>query len=131
MPDLLPAVDIEELKSICGSTRYFYLASPYTKYHGGWEVAFQEACKVAAQLIEQGVGIFCPIAHSHPISLHGGINPASHDVWLPADKPLMRAACGLIVVMMPGWNESYGISVEIQEFTENQKPVRYMRWMPR
>ncbi|NIA67764.1 DUF1937 family protein [Pelagibius litoralis] len=118
-------LDLGALRTVDG---YHYLATPYSKYPHGLEAAFQEASKAAALLVRAGVKVFSPIAHTHPVAVHGLIDPLDHDVWLPADKPLMDSATGLIVVKMETWEDSYGISVEIQEFKAAGKPISYMDW---
>lgn len=105
---------------------FWYLATPYSKYPAGIEWAFIDACKETALLLRAGVPIFSPIAHTHPIAVHGNINPLDHEVWLPADRPMMDAACGLIVCKMETWEKSYGIGVEIETFKAAGKPVIYM-----
>ena len=73
---------------------------------------------MAANLIEQGMRIYCPIAHTHPIAIYGDLDPLDHTIWLPADGPFMDAAVGLIVVRMRGWDKSKGIAAEIKRFGE-------------
>ncbi len=107
---------------------YVYVASPYSKHPGGMEAAFREVCQAAGWLLQNGVRIFCPIAHSHPIAVHAHLPPADHDLWLPADRPLMHEAGGMVVVMLESWRESYGISVEIEAFEEMDKPVYFLQW---
>lgn len=118
----------DDLSALVDGDGFWYVATPYTKYPGGIDAAFEDACRAAAWLIERNVRVYCPIAHTHPISMHGRIDPLNHDIWLPVDRPLMRAARGLIVCMLPTWRESYGISVEIAEFKAQGKPVYYMEW---
>lgn len=105
---------------------YWYLATPYSKYEGGIEAAFQEACKITASLMRQGVCVFCPIAHTHPVAKHGGIDPLNHDIWIPLDRPMMTHAIGLIVAKMDGWEDSYGVGVEIEEFKAVGKQIYYL-----
>ncbi len=105
---------------------FFYLATPYSKYPGGLDAAFELACVNAALLIREGVRTYSPIAHTHPIAKHGGIDPYDHSIWLPADEPFMRKACGLIVLRAESWEDSYGIKVEIAEFQKDGKPIIYM-----
>ena len=105
---------------------FWYLATPYSKYAGGLEAAFIEAAKQTALLVKAGVRVYSPICHTHPAAIHGGIDPLDHGIWLPADKPFMDAACGLIVCMLDGWTTSYGISVEINEFARAHKVIVYM-----
>ena len=116
---------IEKLKAIPG---YIYLATPYSKYPRGIDAAFEEACKVTAYLIQQGVRVFCPIAHTHPIAMHGGIDPLDHAIWIPADKPFMDGAAALLVCQMESWEKSYGINIEIKEFQAAGKNVYFMEW---
>lgn len=82
----------------------------------------------AGHLIAQGIPAYSPIAHTHPIAVECGIDPLDHEIWLPADRPMMDAACGLVVVKMDGWQESKGVNYEITRFLEQGKPVHYMDW---
>ena len=105
---------------------FWYLATPYSKYPAGIMAAFSEASKQASLLVSEGVRVYCPIAHTHPIAIAGEIDPLDHDVWMPADAPFMEAAHGLIVCKLESWNESKGIKVEIEFFENERKPVVYM-----
>lgn len=105
---------------------YWYCATPYSKFSGGIEEAFKMACRQTALLIRAKVPVYSPIASTHPVAIHGGMDPLDHSIWLPADKPFMDAAKGLIVVMAEGWRESYGIGEEIKEFRAAGKPIIYM-----
>ncbi|WP_207479537.1 DUF1937 family protein [Arenibaculum pallidiluteum] len=85
---------------------FWYVGSPYSKYPAGLDEAFRAICRVTGRLLTAGAPVFSPIAHSHPISVLAGIDPLSHEFWLPADAPLMAAAKGLIVVRMATWEEA-------------------------
>lgn len=106
--------------------RYWYLASPYSKYPDGLDAAFRHVCRATAHLIKNKVRVYSPIAHTHPVAIHGGVDPLDHNIWLPADEPMMRAAHGLIICKMETWRDSYGIGVEIETFKEMGRPVVYM-----
>lgn len=108
---------------------YWYLATPYSKYPYGLEQAWREACRVAAHLVSQGIAVYCPIAETHPVAIYGGMDPLDHELWMFADRPKMDGAAGLIVVKMPGWNESKGITEEIRVFEEAGKPIQYLDWV--
>lgn len=105
---------------------FWYLGSPYSKYPSGRANAYVEACRNAAILIRAGVPVFSPIAHSHPIAEYGPVDPLDHDIWLPADAPMMAAAYGLIVLKMESWQFSYGLRLEIETFRGVGKPIVYM-----
>lgn len=104
---------------------YWYLATPYSKHPQGIEEAFRQAARVAARFAKLGMPIYCPIAHTHPIAMEGGLDPYDHSLWMPLDKPLMEGAVGLIVALLPGWASSAGIAEEIKYFAAAKKPILY------
>jgi hypothetical protein len=103
-----------------------YVGTPYTKYPGGIEVAFIDACKLTAQLIQLGLSVYSPIAHTHPIAIHGEIDPLDFTIWLPFDAAIMCKSDAMLVAMMPGWGISKGILHEIQAFTDANKQIFYL-----
>ncbi len=107
---------------------FVYLATPYSKYPGGLEAAFRLACEATGLLIRAGIGVYSPIAHTHPVAMASGLDPLDHAIWLPADAPMMAAAGSLIVVMADTWERSYGIGEEIKAFQAAGKPISYWPW---
>lgn len=103
--------------------RLCYLATPYTKYPDGLQLAFRRASMIAAELLKRGVRIYSPIAHCHPLSEYGGLNAKDHSIWIPFDESMMDAADCLIVAHMEGWSESYGVKHEIEWFEREGKPI--------
>jgi len=89
-------------------------------------MAFIEACRIAAKMVQAEIRVYSPIAHTHPIAVHGGINKTDHSIWLPFDFALMRKADALCVAKMDGWDSSFGIAEEIQVFKSDQKPIFYL-----
>lgn len=103
-----------------------YVGTPYTKYLGGIEPAFVDACKLTARLLQSGLKVYSPIAHTHPIAIHGNINPLDLNVWLPFDASIMAKSDAMIVAMMPGWEVSTGVLHEIRVFVAAGKPVYFL-----
>lgn len=104
-----------------------YLATPYTKYKDGdIDAAFRDAAKLAAQLLRAGIKVYSPIAHTHPIAIHGKIDPLDHKIWLPFDEAMMDACDVLIVAEMEGWRESKGIAHEVAVFKLAAKPIFHL-----
>jgi hypothetical protein len=102
---------------------YWYLATPYSKWHLGLEDANTETQKLAAALLSIGVKVYSPIAHTHGIAAYvTGVDKRDHDFWLAADKPLLDAAGGLLIADLHGWQDSKGIALEIQWAKEQKKP---------
>lgn len=103
--------------------KYWYLATPYSKYPGGLDAAWELACIAAAQLVKAGIRVHSPIASSHPIAVFGGIDKLDHTIWLPADEPFMHQAHGLIVLEAESWEISFGMAEEIKHFEAAGKPI--------
>lgn len=106
--------------------RLWYMASPYSKYRPGIEAAFVEASKQAAFLKNNGIDVFAPIPHSHPIAIHGGLDAYDYDLMLSWDKKFIDRCDGLIICMMDGYDISHGVKWEKEQFEKQGKPVYYM-----
>jgi len=100
-----------------------YLATPYTKYSEGIEQAFIEACKLAGRLIQAGIHVYSPIAHSHPIAIHANIDPLDQTFWLDLDGAMLHVCRALIVAHMDGWEQSTGIAHEIEFFEQRRRAI--------
>lgn len=105
---------------------FWYLASPYSRFGGGIHQAYRFAVEATGLLILARVPVFSPIVHTHTVAGVCGIDPADHDVWLPADRPLMDAASGIIVLRLAGWDESFGVDQERKVFRAAGKPEVFM-----
>ena len=103
-----------------------YLATPYSKYEPGIHMAFVEASIFAARLLQHGIKVYSPIAHTHPLAIYGNIDPSDHNIWMPFDEAMMTASEALLVAMMDGWQESKGITHEINFFKNANKPIEYL-----
>lgn len=105
---------------------YYYLATPYSKYPRGIEVAFLDACKIAAEFMDAGIPIFCPIAHTHPIAAFSVHDARDSAFWQTTNEGAIRGArSGLIVMKMEGWENSAGIAAEIIQFRQMSRPILY------
>ena len=119
---------LSEISDCTPANGFWYVATNYSRHPDGLQSAFEEACRVTAELMRRGVPSLSPIAHSHPIATIGGIDPVDHELWVRNDAPLVHAACGCLVIMMPGWMDSRGVAHEIAEFTKAGKPVLFLEF---
>ena len=90
--------------------RCIYLASPYSLYRGGPELAFAEACKLGGELVAEGIKIFSPIAQNHAFCEHADLDPLDHELWLEQDEFFMAACDALVVAQFAGWEDSVVIA---------------------
>jgi hypothetical protein len=107
---------------------FWYLATPYTKYHRDLDSACQMACIAAAFLTKHNITVFCPIAHSHLIAKYGNINPTDADFWMKLDDKFLAITRGLVVLNAPGWRESFGVNAEIETIKKYDKPIYLLDW---
>ncbi|EJW12749.1 hypothetical protein A33M_1719 [Rhodovulum sp. PH10] len=103
--------------------RLVYLATPYTRYPDGMIAAFEAAADLAGRLVRRGVCVYSPIAHSHPLAVHGGAPATDHEMWMRQDAPMLAAADALYVAHLPGWDCSQGVAHEIAVCEAAGKPI--------
>lgn len=99
-----------------------YVASPYSKYVWGLESAWNDISYITGKLMLKGLNVYSPIVHGHKVSLSVGIPMLDHEFWLKYDTTMMNKSDALLVVKMPGWEDSYGVTYEIGHFEKNGKP---------
>jgi hypothetical protein len=107
---------------------FVYLASPYTPTEGeSIHDRFTWACRAAAYLMREGVAVFSPIAHSHPVAdfLEAEIR-FNHDAWMRQDLPILSNASRLVVLTLPGWERSRGVTAEIAHAQVCGIPLEYL-----
>lgn len=105
-----------------------YLATPYSKFKDGRSRAFILACEKAAELMEH-FNVFSPIAHSHAIECVGTNKIETGDWWLEQDFAILKHCDLLLVYMMPGWKDSYGVNKEIEFAEANKIKIEYIEYV--
>lgn len=104
-----------------------YLASPYS--HPNPAVRrqrFQSACAATATLIDSGHVVYSPIVHCHPLTDYN--LPGEFGFWRRHNQELLEKCDVLVVLMLPGWQDSEGIAGEVQLARELGLPIDY--WEP-
>ena len=106
---------------------FVYLASPYShQCPSVMHLRFISACRAAGKPMEQGLVVFAPICHSHPIAEEMRGRHTDHAFWMAQDLPILAHADRLVVLQLDGWVESRGIAEEITFARWNGIPVEYM-----
>lgn len=102
---------------------FFYLASPYSHAREDVKVArFRAVSAAAGWLIRSGVGVFCPIAMTHPIELELD-EPLPHERWMGLDRRFLALSVGLVQLALPGWHLSRGMSQELSWALQMRLPT--------
>lgn len=101
-----------------------YLASPYSHVDNRVRNArYVEACRKAAEMVRDGVYVFSPIVHSHPIAQLG--TPITWKFWADFDRKMLGICSEMRVLRLTGWTESEGVKEEIRIASEMGMPVTY------
>ena len=106
-----------------------YLATPYTHPDPAvQEWRFERVTEAVALLLGEGYDcIYSPITHSHPIDKHLPHRQADHDFWVNKfDLPFLANSARLLVLLLPGWSHSTGVSMEIKQAGERSIPVSFV-----
>jgi hypothetical protein len=104
-----------------------YIATPYS--HSDSKVQqerFDKVNRFSAGLMGDGLYVFSPISHAHPIAEVGCL-PKGWDFWSKYDRLMISKCTKLIVFMQDGWKESTGVQAEIKIAEELGIPVEYAK----
>lgn len=108
-------------------SKLIYLASPYSDPDMAvQDERFRLVCKAAADLMKQGHFIFSPIAHLHPITIHG--LPSSWEYWAEYDRSMICRCDEMWVLRLYGWSESKDIEAELKIAYTLGMSVRFIDW---
>jgi len=90
-----------------------YIACPYAHSDPATQKhRFETACRAASLLMKSGIVVFSPLSHSVPIAEIGGI-PEDHDFWMLQDKSILRHCSEMLILGLPGWQQSHGVIDEM------------------
>lgn len=117
-------------------TDVFYLASPYStpmpehldlpENESGRnnikDYRHEQVQRAGAQLMEKGVFLIEPIASSHFKAMNYNL-PGNYAYWKDRDRRFIDIAHGTIVLLMNGWDQSVGVTDEIEYTKSLGKPV--------
>lgn len=105
---------------------YYFLASPY---HSADKVAMEkrylQTKDALAALLQQGRTVFSPIVMCHPVAVEYNLGLAASD-WEEFDYNFLSTSMGVLVLMLPGWEDSIGVQGEIATARSLSLPVEYV-----
>ena len=103
-----------------------YLANPY--YHEDASVMSareRATALVSASLVNQGIPHISPVLYTAPLARLGASPPQGWYLW---DAGILVAAEQVILLQLPGWEESRGVQLELYAAAVRQIPVVHMPW---
>ena len=107
-------------------TELTYLASPYFDPDPSVRLfRFRAVSRVAAGMMKEGTMVFSPISHCHPMAEEAGL-PKGWGFWGKYDEAMLSRCQKMVVLKLPGWDKSEGVSREIELAREFGIPVEFM-----
>lgn len=89
-----------------------YLASPYSSQdHAVMEDRFDKVCRYTGFLMKQGLVVYSPIVHCHPIAIRVEL-PRDWGYWGKFDTEMISFASSFMILKLPGWDTSKGVAAE-------------------
>jgi hypothetical protein len=106
--------------------KLIYLGCPYSHPNPHVKTQrFEAVTKVASKMMAKGEFVFSPISHTHPIAMVGNL-PGGWEFWKAYDEIYLRMSRKMIVLMLDGWQESVGLTAEIELSKKLGIEVEYM-----
>lgn len=108
--------------------KFIYVASPFShKYKKVMREREKEINRVAAELTyKYGYAMFLPITQSAPLERIIPALGGSFEKWKDIDLEMVKRADELWVVMMEGWDNSVGVTSEIEYAQYLGKPLYFI-----
>lgn len=104
----------------------YYFASPYSSdCDYTRELRYLSVIKIATDLIKQDFTLIEPIAMSHQHAQRFGL-PGTYAFWQKRDRKFIDLCDAVIVCLLEGWDQSIGVTDEIDYAETQGKPVYYL-----
>lgn len=100
-----------------------YLAAPYSGSKEQTAERMEKFCQVDAQLMKDGYFTVSPLLKH--FTLEYADLPGSWEYWEDYAQELMNRCEAMIVIKLPGWEESKGVQGEIKMAVIAGKPIIY------
>ncbi len=106
---------------------FYYIASPYTnKDPDVVKKRFYDVMEFTANLMKRNIAVYSPIVHCHELASTHNM-PTTFEYWQKMNHAMLDASKGMVVLTLPGWENSKGVEDEIQYAKSKKLPI-YFAW---
>ena len=81
--------------------------------------------RIAADLFVHGRIIFAPISAWHHIARKHDL-PGTFERWSELDEEFIKISTKLLIITLPGWEDSVGVAGEIKLANKYNVPIEYI-----
>ena len=102
-----------------------YLSIPYT---GMEELSFAKATKIAGDLMVQGLDVYSPVTHCHPMTIVRDMSDVQHGRWMSHCLSFVEhwADCMWVCKLNKTWYQSKGVRKEMQLAQKKGIPIMFV-----
>ena len=119
---------MSQTSPILSGSRVVYVSCPYS--HPDPEVRASRvdaATRLAAKLFLEGHIVFSPLTMTHPMTRWlPEWFAGNFEIWMRLDFYFLAQCDTLVVLRMPGWEESVGVAAEIRQAAEAGKTIVFV-----
>jgi Domain of unknown function (DUF1937). len=99
-----------------------YIACPYTDESSViQEQRYAESCRAASLLMRAGIAVYNPLAQT-VTAIAAGLS-LTYEKYLELDTEALSRCSEMIVLLLPGWENSVGVHREMEVAAKLQKRV--------
>ena len=122
---------VPEMGEISSSAKDFqYLASPYslnnTADSSAMRESYEQVTRCTFKLLKTGLNVYSPITYHHAVQKVCGVMRQPTRFWLELDFGILKHAKGMFVLMLDGWQNSIGVTREIEFCRHNNIPISFI-----
>lgn len=124
MPDVQYPFSMPEEPSLLTIPRGFiYVAAPCASPDPDLQSSRRAICDIfTVNLANQGIAAFSPLSYNVPLK---GPQLRPDFNWYAFDLNFLAASEGMVVLQLDGWEQSYGVKLELNYCTAHSKPVLF------
>jgi nucleoside 2-deoxyribosyltransferase len=118
---------VELIVNLPSKDQLIYLASPYFSIDPAIrERRYHLACLAAGKMLAQGLKVYSPIVHNHPIASLVEL-PKDWAFWREVDLLMLSRCDCLCVLCLEGWDKSVGVRAELEFVSNLGRSIDYLQ----
>jgi hypothetical protein len=107
-------------------TGFWYLALPYSDPDTQVMTSrYIKGLEVVARFINHGFPVYCAVVHWRNVAVEHNL-PHGYEFWKKMDRLFISKSDGIVVLQLPGWRESIGVTDEIEIAKSLKLPIMYI-----